>query len=457
MREARVDMEKRNQLDAFEEFILDEVNEHKMYPSGRVWDNIRTEVQGKRSWPALTIIALSVLVALTVSTFVVTQKSAPIILTHNLSKTKNNLQGLEKPFTTYHSSAQITASNPTLTDQVKQPSVLTPVRIMQVDPKITLHVSNTTNDINTDNTLIESESIIDDQSKRFDVEKTVPTSENETKINNTTLLPILLQQPVNNSFDLTPNSNTQQKKRKYSVQFYATPSASFRVLSDQKVKELIQPSLIAIPINSPFVQTQTFSEAVRHRPDIGLELGLTLNYPVTKKLQFKTGLQLNIRQYQIDTYETGANAATLSLVNGGRIQTVSVLSSYNNNIGFRSAQLNNKVYQIAMPIGLDYQLIRFKKFGIHTQASIQPTYNINKNVYLLSTDYANYAAGNDYVRKWNINTSVGIQFSYQKRNTIWQLGPQIRYQTLPTYNNPYPIKENLIDYGFRIGWSKQFK
>jgi hypothetical protein len=450
-------MEKRNQLDAFEEFILDEVNEHKMYPSGRVWDNIRTEVQGKRSWPALTIIALSVLVALTVSTFVVTQKSAPIILTHNLSKTKNNLQGLEKPFTTYHSSAQITASNPTLTDQVKQPSVLTPVRIMQVDPKITLRVSNTTNDINTDNTLIESESIIDDQSKRFDVEKTVPTSENETKINNTTLLPILLQQPVNNSFDLTPNSNTQQKKRKYSVQFYATPSASFRVLSDQKVKELIQPSLIAIPINSPFVQTQTFSEAVRHRPDIGLELGLSLNYPVTKKLQFKTGLQLNIRQYQIDTYETGANAATLSLVNGGRIQTVSVLSSYNNNIGFRSAQLNNKVYQIAMPIGLDYQLIRFKKFGIHTQASIQPTYNINKNVYLLSTDYANYAAGNDYVRKWNINTSVGIQFSYQKGNTIWQLGPQIRYQTLPTYNNPYPIKENLIDYGFRIGWSKQFK
>jgi hypothetical protein len=450
-------MEKRNQLDAFEEFILDEVNEHKMYPSGRVWDNIRTEVQGKRSWPALTIIALSVLVALTVSTFVVTQKSAPIILTHNLSKTKNNLQGLEKPFTTYHSSAQITASNPTLTDQVKQPSVPIPIRIMQVDPKITLHVSNTTNDINTDNTLIESESIIDDQSKRFDVEKTVPTSENETKINNTTLLPILLQQPVNNSFDLTPNSNTQQKKRKYSVQFYATPSASFRVLSDQKVKELIQPSLIAIPINSPFVQTQTFSEAVRHRPDIGLELGLTLNYPVTKKLQFKTGLQLNIRQYQIDTYETGANAATLSLVNGGRIQTVSVLSSYNNNIGFRSAQLNNKVYQIAMPIGLDYQLIRFKKFGIHTQASIQPTYNINKNVDLLSTDYANYAAGNDYVRKWNINTSVGIQFSYQKGNTIWQLGPQIRYQTLPTYNNPYPIKENLIDYGFRIGWSKQFK
>ena len=135
-------MEKRNQLDAFEEFILDEVSEHKMYPSGRVWDNIRTEVQGKRSWPALTIIALSVLVALTVSTFVVTQKSAPMILTHNSSKTKNNFQGLEKPFTTYHSSAQITASNTTLTDQIKQSSVPIPPPIMQVDPTITLPLSN---------------------------------------------------------------------------------------------------------------------------------------------------------------------------------------------------------------------------------------------------------------------------------------------------------------------------
>ena len=136
------------------------------------------------------------------------------------------------------------------------------------------------------------------------------------------------------------------------------------MLSDQKVKELIQPSLIAIPINSPLVQTPTFNQAVRHRPDIGLELGFTLNYSVTKKLQFKTGLQLNIRQYQIDTYETGANTATLALVNGGRIQTVSVMSSYNNNVGFRSAQLNNKVYQIAMPIGLDYQVLKFKKIGI---------------------------------------------------------------------------------------------
>jgi hypothetical protein len=435
-------MEKRSQLDAFEEFILDEVNEHRMYPSGRVWENIRTEVHGKRSWPALTIISLSILVALTVSTFVVTQKSTPMV----------------KSLVVHHSSTPVTATKPTIELQIKKTRKQFPkaeIQAHEVVPEMPTQEKMETTTGTTFSTI--NNEVTDELQTSIEAAATISTSDSQTKINKPSLLPAVIQQQVNNNFDLSSSANNKQKNRKYSVQFYATPSASFRVLSDQKVKELIQPSLIAIPLTAPISQTPTFNQAVRHRPDIGLELGLTFNYPVTNKLQFKTGLQVNIRQYQIDTYETGANAATLALVNGGRIQTVSVLSSYNNNVGFRSAQLNNKVYQIAMPIGLDYQVLKFKKFGIHTQATIQPTYNINKNVYLLSTDYANYAAGNEYVRKWNVNTSVGIQFSYQKGNTIWQLGPQIRYQTLPTYNNPYPIKENLIDYGFRIGWSKQFK
>jgi hypothetical protein len=347
------------------------------------------------------------------------------------------------------------ASKPKVT-VVEQRTSKMPLRVFEVAPTKKVADTNTINDIAT-NTTFTNDDIVTQENKIVEAAATISSSDSTNKMNNNSLLPALIHSQVNHSFEIEAAAMTVAKKKKYSVQFYATPSASFRVLSDQKVKELIQPSLIAIPINSPLVQTPTFNQAVRHRPDIGLELGFTFNYPVTKKLQFKTGLQLNIRQYQIDTYETGANAATLALVNGGRVQNISVMTSYNNNVGFRAAQLNNKVYQLALPIGLDYQLIRFKKFGIHSQATIQPTYNVNKNVYLLSADYANYAAGNDYVRKWNMNTSVGIQFSYQKGNTVWQLGPQIRYQALPTYNNPYPIKENLIDYGFRIGWSKQFK
>jgi len=449
-------MEKRNELDAFEEFLLDEVNEHKMYPSGRVWNNIRTEVQGKRSWPALTIIALTVLSALTISTFIGTQKTQTTSFLPPISKAAKNTSNQEKPFTTYHSSAQIIASKIVVANSVSR--LIKPVISKQIEQTAIATTSdaieNSANNVSTDDA---SNSISEITSKNIVAANTITTNDALNKYSDISLLPVIIQQQVNSDISNITATISLQKKKKYSVQFYATPSASFRVLSDQKVKELIQPSLIAIPLASPGVQAPTFNQAVRHRPAVGLELGFALSYQVSNRLQFKTGLQLNIRQYQIETYESAANAATLSLLNGSRVQTVSVMSSYNNSGGFRTAQLDNKIYQMALPIGLDYQLVRFKKFGIHTQASIQPTYNINKNVYLLSTDYANYAAGNDYVRKWNINTSVGLQFSYQKGNTIWQLGPQIRYQTLPTYNNPYPIKENLIDYGFRIGWSKQFK
>jgi hypothetical protein len=453
-------MEKRNQLDAFEEFLLDEVNEHKMYPSGRVWNNIRTEVQGKRSWPALTIIALTVLSALTISTFIGTQKKPTLTFTPSISKPLAIRSNQEKPFTTYHSSAQIIASKIVAT---KPESQLTkPVTLKQFEQAAittnSVALENSANDLS----IVDASNSISDITSEItsnNIETANPISTNEAlnKSSDISLLPAIIQQQVNSDISNITATISPQKKKKYSIQFYATPSASFRALSDQKVKELVQPSLIAIPLASPSVQTPTFNQAVRHKPAVGLELGFVLSYQLSNRLQFKTGLQLNIRQYQIETYESAANAATLSLLSGSRVQTVSVMSSYNNSAGFRTAQLDNKVYQMALPIGLDYQLLRFKKFGIHTQASIQPTYNINKNVYLLSTDYANYAAGNDYVRKWNINTSVGLQFSYQKGNTVWQLGPQIRYQTLPTYTNPYPIKENLIDYGFRIGWSKQFK
>ena len=449
-------MEKRNQLDAFEEFLLDEVNEHKMYPSGRVWNNIRTEVQGKRSWPALTIIALTVLSALTISTFIGTQKKPTLTFTPSISKPLAVRSNQEKPFTTYHSSAQIIGSKIVEQNSVNQ--LIKPITSKQFEQAAittTLDAAeNNANDISIDDASNIAPEIT---SKNIETANAIITNEALNKSSDISLLPAIIQQQVNSDISNITATVSPQKKKKYSIQFYATPSASFRALSDQKVKELIQPSLIAIPLASPSVQTPTFNQAVRHKPAVGLELGFVLSYQLSNRLQFKTGLQLNIRQYQIETYESAANAATLSLLSGSRVQTVSVMSSYNNSAGFRTAQLDNKVYQMALPIGLDYQLLRFKKFGIHTQASIQPTYNINKNVYLLSTDYANYAAGNDYVRKWNINTSVGLQFSYQKGNTIWQLGPQIRYQTLPTYTNPYPIKENLIDYGFRIGWSKQFK
>lgn len=87
---------------------------------------------------------------------------------------------------------------------------------------------------------------------------------------------------------------------------------------------------------------------------------------------------------------------------------------------------------------------------------MQPTYALNSNTYLLSTDFKNYTdGGSGLMRRWNINSSAGVNLSFKRGSSVWQLGPQIRYQHLPTYSNRYPIKEQLIDYGIRLAFTKQ--
>jgi len=144
-----------------------------------------------------------------------------------------------------------------------------PLRVFEVAPTKKVADTNTINDIAT-NTTFTNDDIVTQENKIVEAAATISSSDSTNKMNNISLLPALIHSQVNHSFEIEAAAMTVAKKKKYSVQFYATPSASFRVLSDQKVKELIQPSLIAIPINSPLVQTPTFNQAVRHRPDIVL-------------------------------------------------------------------------------------------------------------------------------------------------------------------------------------------
>ena len=136
---------------------------------------------------------------------------------------------------------------------------------------------------------------------------------------------------------------------------------------------------------------------------------------------------------------------------------MNVLSLYNNNTGLRNAELDNKMYQVSIPIGFQYDVIKGKNLGVTAEASIQPTFTLNKSLYLLTTDYKHYADGNSLMRKWNINSSFGINLTYKTGVYQWFLGPQARFQHLPTYSNKYPITEYLMDYGIRLGFIKQIK
>ena len=48
----------------FEQLLQNSADKYRMYPSDKVWDNIRTELHGKPKWPALIFIFTAIVLAL---------------------------------------------------------------------------------------------------------------------------------------------------------------------------------------------------------------------------------------------------------------------------------------------------------------------------------------------------------------------------------------------------------
>jgi len=117
--------------------------------------------------------------------------------------------------------------------------------------------------------------------------------------------------------------------------------------------------------------------------------------------------------------------------------------------------LRNKNYEISIPVGLDYKILNAGNVSWNVAAALQPTYIFDKEPFLLSSDLKSYADGSSIMRKWNLNTSLETYLSIQAGDYRWQIGPQFRYQNLPTYNSKYPIKEHLLDYGIKIGFTRR--
>lgn len=475
-------MENKMYQDEFEQFLHDEVKQHRMYPSDHVWNNIRTELHGYRSWPALTFITVFIITALTLSTVLSTQQqnvhlqppSVPNVITSQQEALAANNAATEKSRRYFNTLAPSSINTNTIAEldaasdvnytvdnitpgstisMNNQPYKTGHIAVNKINKAYTLNVPPV-NSFNNTLTATEETAVVNDNGN------SIPAN-NESVNNETAVIPTEEKYPLINEnlkiFKTSASKKTAPGKfSKFGFQFYITPSTSYRRLSDEKVKDLVQPaSSAALPVNAPLNQPANVNQVVRHRPAVGMEIGFAMLYTISNRLKLKTGLQLNIRHYQIETFQSSTyDRATISLINFNGVENITRYSPYNNNVGYKQTELANKVYQLSIPVGLQWDVLKGRHVGLNAEASVQPTLNLNKNVYLLSTDYRHYADGNDLVRKWNINTSVGFNLTYTSGKTSWQLGPQVRYQHLPTFSNKYPIKEYLLDYGMRIGLTK---
>ncbi|MEP6926966.1 MAG: hypothetical protein ABI834_04980 [Ginsengibacter sp.] len=207
---------------------------------------------------------------------------------------------------------------------------------------------------------------------------------------------------------------------------------------------------------SPAVVVNLQQNKVLHNSALGLEAGAQMNYTVAKKLQFTTGAHLTHSGYNIISNEVHPTFGTLLLRDKatGAIYTKSFITHYGNGTGPAVVKIRNYNWEASIPFGLQYEVFENKKLQFKVGANLEPSLLLKYNSYILSSDGNNYVNDPSLLRRWNMSSNFGAFVTFNSSKFKWQIGPNVRYQWLSSYQKDYTIKEHLIDYGIRVGISK---
>jgi hypothetical protein len=461
-----------------------------MYPSDRVWSGIRENLHANEKWPSLTFTAIltTALIAITLTIFY--PNRALLELPENFGETvaQNHIAPVEMTSDTQTQNPK-TGNISIYPSKVTISTLQSPLPAIENVPISPIETTNEmvlNEEISVQDTKFNSESLVTSESQEESLdEKINPVNEiiakatfnqlNENRlfkpldyaaINNSIIPPVTdeiktsseeLSKKVliENSLkfqDKSLNIKSIKNSSRWALQFYATPSVSYRYLIEDKAK-------ITDPASGPVAPylTTSVNAFVRQQPKLGLEVGGAVLYKLANNFRVKTGLQLNYRQYGIDAFASTFQPAVLTLDRGNTLDSVVQYTNISNQNGYKPIQLSNKYMQLAIPVGFDLKMGSMSKVDFYMSAASQFTYQIASSSYLLSSDFKNYMKQPDLNRKFNMNASIEAFASFEAGGVTWQAGPQIRYQLLPGTKNVYNIQEHLIDYGFKVGVVKNFK
>lgn len=240
-------------------------------------------------------------------------------------------------------------------------------------------------------------------------------------------------------------------KRKVSLEIFFLPTISYRKLTENK--SFLMNSQTTTPLVNNAV-SDGVNSVVTHKPDVGLEAGVKLGLPITNKLKFTAGLQLNVSKYDIKAYPYQREDARIALSNEyGRPSVSTIQTNYRAQESYTKPHwLSNYYVSASLPLGADLQVARLKSGNgfLGIGGTIQPTYTLVDRAYVISTDFKNYAKFPSLTRDWNINSSFEMFAGLAGKKMDWKIGPQVRYQLLSSFYKKYPVKENLINFGLKV-------
>ncbi|HRP55303.1 hypothetical protein [Agriterribacter sp.] len=440
-------MERNIHIDEFEEFLKEKADQYKMYPSDKAWSNIHHSLHPRKKWP---YISLTLLLLLGTAVFV-------DYYTYNLVVPVNKVLTFSN--THFQKSNPSSSSNPAL-----NASGLTPADLLtggadnsiQAAPLLSSSAPKTITPSKPSLTGIADDSYAENDDIEVAGPEILPVHPNAADI---VITSTATAAPKENEDDKKIKKvlwgGEAFKKSKFEWQLSFSPTISYRKLTSgiSEVTDVFR----GVPYNTVQKNT-TVNNLVTHKPAVGAEVGANVIYKLTDNFLLRAGLQLNYSRYQLRAYASKPEQATLAVVsNPLGTDSINVISTLQNFSGSGSSWFNNEYFQVSLPVGFEWGVLGNSTLRWNIAASAQPVYNFANNVYLLSTDFKRYGQDPSLIRKWNINAGVETYVSYNMGSFKWQAGPQLRYQLMSSYKSQYPVKEYLVDFGFKIGITKTIR
>jgi hypothetical protein len=483
----------------FEHFLKEQIDDFIMIPQPKVWYGIYNHLHPDKKWPSITICFLILLAILHIgvannnavnknvleanqnafaqNTNKASQQKAPytasikttensatledvaLLNNHQIAKTANTnftQQGSNNKFVSVQAKSNFIVENKDtkpLSESYSNMVLENDYAILNKPKKI--KEANTNKFIINDNQL-EQFNTIGINKKLVENETALVAKNTKADLLNSFKNSLSLTKDLNRKNKTITNAQAQiklpLKQSKHTITYYVTPSVGYRNLTQTRAnKSLYSSSNLIYDPNS--VNSGALVENLTDETALNLEIGATYNRKVNKKIIAKVGLQANYTNYvsrvsAIDHPIQNALAVGTQATNFGSME-------YDAKAG--GVTLNKSTVQIAIPIGVDYKILKYKNITWYAGATLQPSYVIGGSGYVLSADASHYAVEKSLLRKLNINTAIETFASIKTANGIYlNVGPQFRYQLLSTYKNTYNFKENLYSLGLKVGVTRAF-
>ncbi len=445
----------------FEHFIKQSADQYRMFPSDNAWKAIHSSVHSRRKWYGIGLGLLLLLTASTVTWVMVSypagkeQKTATLeksgfTTPENTAKTNTKIAPSSSPIPGVINTQGLIAERQHSIQvldqfgQTVQPTTNNPTNkklLLASADQLSQYLGvpvNTMDDIAVPPATVTNSSSVTESKKEpknniaTAVAKTVPRAvENPTTSVSVAKEVSTVENPATpathtsvfypETIESVADAYVQKKvlKRNLTWQVYFTPNVSYRKLSLNKNYDGLS-QLTSSPTASNYPVPTNINNSVVHKPDLGLELGVSAAYPLTNHLKLKGGLQFNISRYDIKAFVFSTEMATIDLT--GTNNTVSTWTNYRNYGGYKSDWLKNYYLSLSVPIGAELTFGGgHSKMQFGVAGTVQPTVILKDRAYLISSDFKNYAEVPWLVRPVNVNTSFETFVSYVAGKARWQM------------------------------------